>query len=252
MDSKAVVVNLNFKYIPQAAVNNDHSFCIMADRMMADSMFSLEKPPYHAGCTGMERCWCENCRKAKLEGLNGSTEDYLYKQITLYLPLSMSRSLDDCFEETMKGIVACKAYRYVVNRTTGYKQIKTYFKKFKGLEDKLAKKFADKINESTRVFDNLEVIKDNLSNCQFVDIRSWNVHQLYMAKNSRWCIAQDELNRQSGEKAKNILYEEQDFKDLVKLVKNSPAFQAVQHNSRKATGMIQRLQRCLVKNDPIL
>ena len=123
----------------------------------------------------------------------------------------------------MRTVVGQKAYRIAAERESGYKQLKRYFQWLGyGFED--TKKMSNKLNNASWVYDNLEKIRDNLKSCPNVDIRSLTLKQIFLAKNKSWCLLQEENSKEGVRKSDDPLYDDQDFMELIQLIKGSGAY----------------------------
>ena len=117
----------------------------------------------------------------------------------------------------MRTVVAGKAYRTATKRESGHKQLNRHFQWLGyGVED--AKRMSNKLNNASWVYDNLEKIRDNLRSCPNVDIG-----RLTLAKNKSWCLLQEENSRERVRKPGDPLCADQDFMELIQLIKESSA-----------------------------
>ena len=80
------------------------------------------------------------------------------------------------------------------------------------------------MNNSSWVYYNLEKIRDNLKSCPNVDIRRLTLKQLYLMKNKSMCLLQEENSRERVKKPDDPLYDDQDFMELIRLIKGSSVY----------------------------
>ena len=68
------------------------------------------------------------------------------------------------------------------------KQIKSFLRSMWGYDEVCAKKTADQLNEARRVHAPFAAIVHNCTSTPNIDIRNFNFHELYLAKNLSWVI----------------------------------------------------------------
>ena len=163
-----------------------------------------------------------------------------------------SQALDATFASVMRRIVAAKAFKLVAERETGYRQVKRQLESiFAGREEqgRITTKLARRINNSCWVYKNFNKILENVQSCPLLDIRRLSLKDLYLAKNIHWCLARQELARERFRRPADLglqIYRDEDFDDLLELVRNSAAYQAVREDDGEVTRLILRLQRQLL------
>ena len=147
----------------------------------------------------------------------------------------------------MRTVVAGKAYRIAAERESGYKQLKRHFQSLGyGVED--AKRMSNMLSNPSWVYDNLEKIRDDLKSCPNVDIRRLTLKQLHLAKNKSWCFLKEEHLRERVRKPDDPLYDDQDFMELIRLIKGSSTYSKVCQDKSQTTKLLVRAQRTLVGN----
>ena len=78
-------------------------------------------------------------------------------------------------------------------------------------------------NNAPWVYDNLEKIRDNLKSCDSVHIRRLTLKQLYLAENKSWRPLQEGNSRERVRKPDDPLCDDQEFMELIQLIKGSSA-----------------------------
>ena len=61
--------------------------------------------------------------------------------------------------------------------------------------------------------------------------------QLYLAKNKSWCLLQEENSRERVRKPDDPLYDDQDFIELIRLIKGSNAYSKVCQDKSRTTSL---------------
>ena len=161
------------------------------------------------------------------------------------LPKATTNALDKAYLTMMKCVVS-NAFKKVVEEQTKFKQIKHQLKSL-GFDNEYAGQMADTLNNACWVFDHFEKIQGNLRACPSIDIRRLSLQQLYLAKNLSWCLTMEENSKVKREKPRQPLYDEEEFTELLEMVRGSRAYSKVRHDKHLTTGLMLRLQRTLVK-----
>ena len=200
---------------------------------------------------GHQNCWCLPCREAHLQQYSGMRMGRLLTMFRWDLRKETSEALDATFAIVMRRIVAAKAFKTVAERETGYRQVKRQLEAiFAGREFQgTLKKLARRINNSCWVYKNFNKIVQNVQECPLLDIRRFSLKDLYLAKNSHWFLARQELARERLRRPADLgahIYRDEDFDDLLGLVRNSAAYQAVREDDGEVTRLVMRLQRQLL------
>ena len=146
---------------------------------------------------------------------------------------------------TMKCIVVSKAFKKVAEEQTKFKQIKRQLKAL-GFDNEYAGQMEDTLNNACWVFDHFEKIQGNLRACLSIDIRHLSLQQLYLAKNLSWCLMMEENSKAKRKKPRQPLYDEEEFTELLEMVRRNRAYSKVRHDKHLTTGLMLRLQRTLV------
>ena len=89
---------------------------------------------------------------------------------------------------------------------------------------------------------------DKLKSCISADIRRLKLKELYLAKNKSWSLLQEENSRKRVRKPDDPLHDDQDFVELIRLIKESCAYSKVCQDKIQTTSLQVRVQRTLVKN----
>ena len=145
----------------------------------------------------------------------------------------------------MRTVAARKAYIIAAERKSGYKQMKRHFQWLGyGVED--TKRMSNKLNNASWVYDNLEKIPDNLKSCPNVAIRRLTLKQFYLGKNKSWCLLQEENLIERDRDPDDYLYDDQDFMELIPLIKERSAYSKVFQDKSQTTSLLVRVQRTLV------
>ena len=130
----------------------------------------------------------------------------------------------------------------------------SYFKKIHNFSQKSATENAKKINRNSIVFHKFEAILSNLEACPLVDIKRLSENQLYLATDSKWCHMYNEMQRGRSNKPAHLDYDQADFDDLLRLVKDHPVYQSIDkskennYRQREITSVTLRLQRELLSH----
>ena len=104
----------------------------------------------------------------------------------------------------------------------------------------------DTLNNACWVFDHFEKIQGNLRAWPRVDIHRLLLQQLYLAKNLSWCLLMEENSKAKRKKTRQSLYDEEEFTELLEMVRGSRAYSKVRHDKHLTTGLMLQVQRTLV------
>ena len=192
-----------------------------------------------------KRCLCMPCRIVHLRHYESLQLWELWNLFKESLPKATSNALDKAYLATMKCVVLSKAFKKVAEEQTKFKQIKRQLKAL-GFDNEYAGQMADTLNNACRVFDHFETIQGNLRACPSIDIHRLSLQQLYLAKNLSWCLMMEENSKAKQKKPRQPLYDEEEFTELLEMVRGSRAYSKVRHDNHLTTGLMLRLQRILV------
>ena len=160
-------------------------------------------------------------------------------------PKATSNALDKAYLAMMKCVFVSKAFKKVAEEQTKFKQIKRQLKAI-GFDNEYAGQMADTLNNACWVFDHFEKIQGNLRACPSIYIHRLSLQQLYLAKNPSWCLMMEENSKAKRKKPRQPLYDEEEFTDLLEMVRGSRAYSKVRHDKHLSAGLMLRLQRTLV------
>ena len=145
----------------------------------------------------------------------------------------------------MKCVAASKAFKKVAEEQTKFKQIKRQLKAL-GFDNEYAGQMVDTLNNACWVFDHFEKVQGNLRACPSISIRRLLLQQLYLAKNLSWCLLMEENSKAKRKNLRQSLYDEEEFTELLEMVRGSRAYSKVRHDKDLTTGLMLRLQKTLV------
>ena len=156
------------------------------------------------------------------------------------LPKATSNALDKAYLATMKCVVVSKAFKKAAEEQTKFKQIIRQLKAL-GFGNQYAGQMADTLNNACWVFDHFEKIQGNLKACPRINIHLLSRQQLYLAKNLSWCLMMEENSKAKRKKPRQPLYDEEEFTELLEMVRGIRAYSKVHHDKHITTGLILRL-----------
>ena len=119
---------------------------------------------------------------------------------------------------------------------TKFKQIKRQLKAL-GFDNEYADQMADTLNNACWVFNHFEKIQGNLRACPSIDICRLSLQQLYLAKNLSWCLMTEENFKAKRKKPRQPLYDEE-FTELLEMVRGNRAYSKVCHDKHLTTGLM--------------
>ena len=144
----------------------------------------------------------------------------------------------------MKCVVVSKAFKKVTEKRTKFKQIKRQLKALV-YDNEYVGHMADALNNPCWAFDHFEKIHENLKVCPGIEIRLLWLQQLYLPKNLSWCLMMEENSKAKRKNPRQPLYDDEEFTELLEMVKRSRAYSKVRHDKHLTTGLMLRLQRSL-------
>ena len=190
----------------------------------------------HPRCDNSESCYCRYCHDMRLQL-------YTRKEIPA-LEVDLHRAcLDEVhfnrlsFSEVLKQICVSKAFKMKVEARYHYKKMAPFFKTVWGETPKNAKLKANKINNNTLVYDQWQIILNNLSVCPLINLKQLSANQLFLARTKGWCHSYNELQRSRGNRPAILAYSEEDYQDLLISIRNHPAFQAIDKSEENDGGL---------------
>ena len=196
-------------------------------------------------------CWCSVCHTESLRRIKdrGLGLERLLQKFELHKDRE-SRKLESVFDEVLNTTVYAKLAKESVYRTTGYRNMKSYYKHIHPNEnDTVLQRYADAINHASLVYDDIAKIYDNIVQIRNeIDIRRLSLQMLYQARSLNWCY--DYAEKIRGRKRRRpdeLEYSEADFQAIVHQVAHSPAFQAVSHDKSLVASFTARLGSELMK-----
>ena len=123
----------------------------------------------------------------------------------------------------MKCVVVSKAFKKVAEEQTKFKQMKGQLKAL-GFDNEYAGHMADTLNNACWVFDHFEKIQGNLRACPSIDICRLSLQHLYLAKNLSLCKMMEENSKAKRKKPRQPLYDEEEFTELLEMLRGSRAY----------------------------
>ena len=184
-----------------------------------------------------ESCLCMPCRIVHLRHYESLQLWELWNLFKESLPKATSNALDKVYLATMNCVVVSKAFKKVAEEQTKFKQIKRQLKAL-GFDNEYAGQMADTLNNACSVFDHFEKIQGNLRACPSIDIRRLSLQQLYLAKNLSGCVMMEENSKAKRKKPRQPLYDEEEFTELLEMVRGSRAYSKVRHHKHLTTGLM--------------
>ena len=196
-------------------------------------------------------CWCTVCHQERFQRIQRDAlnlQDVLRK-FNLHEKRE-SKKLETVFNEVLNTTVYAKLAKELINRTTGYKNIKSYFKNiYPHEEDTILQGHADAINHAVKVYDDIGKIYANIVQVRNVfDIRRLSLNMLFEARSLNWCY--DYAEKIRGRKRRrpdDLEYDEQDFQDLLNIITQHPCYQAVSNDKHLLAALSNRLGAELLK-----
>ena len=118
-------------------------------------------------------CWCRECHAMRLDVFQDDNLEIL-KGRYLSAKNEEKQALKDVFTQVLNVSAISKMFRLKLERFSGYKYVKPYFKQF-GYADKDAESFSSSINEASWVYDNLHRIIHNVEQSKCINIRRLSI-----------------------------------------------------------------------------
>ena len=201
-------------------------------------------------------CYCWSCQADRLSIYVSKQPDALLNEID-DAKQRENEAIDKTFGEVPNQVAISKAFRMQIYNFINIRTLLHFFKSIKGYSRQDAKKVAEKINHGCKIYDRFGDILLNLQSCPHIDIRKLSVNQLYMAFDSKWCAMYNEVLRdQTGHNAVAGVvdpgYSEEDFSDLLQVVKAHPVYQSIDKSrtnnfgKREITALLHRTQLALL------
>ena len=208
-------------------------------------LYSISEFSMNANVAHDKSCLCMPCRIVHLRYYESLQLWELWNLFKESLPQATSNALDKAYLAAMKCVVVSKAFKKVAEEQTKFKQIKRQPKAL-GFDNEYAGQMEDTLNSACWVFDHCEKIQGNLRACPSINICCLSLQQLYLAKNFSWCLMRKENSKAKRKKPRQPLYDEEEFIELLQMVRGSRAYSKVRHDRHLTTVLMLRLQRTLV------
>ena len=197
------------------------------------------------------RCFCEMCRRLRLERLADVGIQEAYHQFIHMMPFKEKAKLESYHASVIDQIVFGEHYKKTALEGTAYTKFKWWAKSaFPHLSRKEMDKFSCKVTEASWVFRNWDVIVTNLTNHRMtsIDARRFSVHMFYQAKSLTWCLNYNEQIRSKARKStvEGKLYDEDSFNRLLKAVFDDGILREVEFDPTISSAIMGRLQSQVV------
>lgn len=198
-------------------------------------------------CRRTKDCWCRDCHALRREQYSGDNLEVLRRKF-----VNSERNeeviLQNLFCEVLDRTAIAYEFKRKMKEAEGYTYPKPYFKNHLGYTEETAESLAKEVNQAAWVYDNLHKILNNINQFDNIIISRLSINQLYFARELSWCYQYSENQKGRGKKPEELVYTEQDFKDLEGLIRSSPAYLSLDKDPRLITAMMRRLQRSLLKH----
>ena len=192
-----------------------------------------------------ESCLCMPCRIVHIRHYKSLQLWEVWNLFKESLPKATSNALDKAYLAMMKCVVVSKSFKKVAEEQTKFKEIKCQLKAL-GFDSEYADQMANTVNNACWVFDHFEKIQGNLRAYPGIDIHHLSFRKLYLAKNLSWCLMMEENAKAKRKKPRQPLYDEEEFTELLEMVRGSRVYSKVRHDKHLTTRLMLRLQRTLV------
>ena len=205
-------------------------------------------------CQNEYTCLCWSCHIDRLSEFDGQ------QPIQLLMRSSISQNREaacrkEAFTQVLKQIATHKAYKREMYATYKYVNTAPFLKTREGgaYEAGEARKMAMRINQDAIVYDNFHKVLWNIQDCRHIDITLLTANQLYKALDPKWCFKYEVLMQGRGNRPAEEQYDEADFQDLLEVIKNHPAYTAIDkskdnnYGKREVTALLMRAQTELLK-----
>ena len=204
-------------------------------------------------CINKRWCYCSMCQKHRVLLYTEKLPDVLWNELAVSKHREIV-AIETAFTEVLNQICISKAFRLQIYHVFRYKNTACYFKSIKGDTKEEAAKKAKIINTECKIYDNFNLILSNLSCCKSIDIKRLSVNQLYLSIDSNWCQMYNEMqsDRENKQAVANLVYEEEDFKDFLQMVKNHPVYHSIDtsrennYGKREVSALLLRTQKSLL------
>lgn len=202
--------------------------------------------------TLLEACFCNDCRARRCAVYRQYDQRRLFNLFTVGLPQLEDRQLMKYHETVLNTIVAGKVYKEICLLNTTYKQFKSWAntqRQFADWDPRELKKFCDKVNEASSVFDNWDIIIQNLMDARLdcLDARRFSVIQFKKARDMGWCLIENENLRERGKKPEESKYSEDKFNEILQCMQNTGILDEIEHNPHIAAMIGKRFQQEMVR-----
>lgn len=200
----------------------------------------------------MNGCFCQECRVGRSVQYRVYNNRHLFRLFKSRLPHEENTKLMKCFESVLTLIVVGKVYKDSCLANTGYVQFKSWANvqpQYSDWEPKALKAFCDRVNDAAYVFDNWDVIIQNLMDARMdcLDARRFSVGQFKQAKELSWCLIENENLRRNSRKPDEPRYPEDKYKDILQNILNSGILDDIDRDPHVAAMIGKRLQKDIVQ-----
>ena len=154
------------------------------------------------------------------------------------------------WNHTLQTIASATALREKMEGAPHFcKQPKRYFEKIRGYPSDVSKGLSRRICTATGVYRHFEKIVENVNKCQFIDIRTLSIKDLYECQTlSRALVLNVAKRPRSSETYRDEElqgYTEEDYRDLLAIIQDSPAFRGVAGDKTKTFSLLVRVATSL-------
>ena len=157
---------------------------------------------------------------------------------------------DTMWSRTLQTIASATALREKMEGEPHFcKQPKRFFEKIRGYPSDVAKGLSRRLCTATGVYRHFDKIVENINKCQFIDIRTLSIKDLYECQTlSRALVLNDAKRPRSSQTYRDEElqgYTEEDFRDLLAVIQESPAFRGVAGDKTKTSSLLVRVATSL-------
>ena len=196
-------------------------------------------------------CLCVGCKDRRIDVARNIEQDRLKELFLRTLPSKEESQLNKLFENTINGIVIGKLFKTNALEESGYKYFKSWARHepaFGGFDKKQFSSFCEKVNESSSVFDNWDIIVRNLTDIRMkeIDARRFSVRQFYLAKSLDWCLNYNEILRKKKNRVDEPLYSMNKYDQIFQNILTSGILDECNYDPKIASMIGNRLQSDLV------
>ena len=164
-------------------------------------------------------CWCNVCHVMTLDMYDNMSLERLRREF-LRTGNMEEQALQEVFTHIMNTTAIAKVFRNKLYDLSGYRYVKSYLKQI-GYNPEEAEQLSKRINEASWVYDNLQLIVNNLARFPSINIRRLSMRQLYLARDIHWCFRYVEDHRKTSNKPDELAYSEEDFNVLLDSVRKT-------------------------------